>query len=239
MEKTNFAVKLPIGYRFHPTDEELLVHYLRRKVFGVPLPASVIPDFDVFQTDPWTLPGDLKEKRYFFSRKWGSDSENYRCKRAAGSGYWKPISKSRQIIASLSNYVIGVRTTLIFHQGNKHSNNYYDSKTQWVMHEYRLVGSGTIPNTKQVSKMKLGDWVVYRVFQRKRRPKKERIVISKPSSSSKLQTTMEERSDIVGPSQPCSPCCSGVTTDEGGLDQEETNSSCNSFSNFHYCVRKN
>ena len=53
----NGGIKLPIGYRFHPTDEELLVHYLKRKVLALPLPALVIPEFDVFQTHPWGLPG--------------------------------------------------------------------------------------------------------------------------------------------------------------------------------------
>ncbi|KAJ6371559.1 hypothetical protein OIU77_001964 [Salix suchowensis] len=66
MEKPNFVengrFKLPIGYRFHPTDEELVVHYLKRKVLGLPLPASVIPEFDVLQNNPSSLPGDLKEK---------------------------------------------------------------------------------------------------------------------------------------------------------------------------------
>lgn len=61
MEKSSFVVnggiRLPIGYRFRPTDEELIVHYLKRKAFALPLPASVIPDFDVFHADPWTLPG--------------------------------------------------------------------------------------------------------------------------------------------------------------------------------------
>lgn len=63
MEKSNGGdqLRLPIGYRFHPTDEELIVHYLRRKIFGLPLPASVIPELDnVFQHDPWSLPGTLK-----------------------------------------------------------------------------------------------------------------------------------------------------------------------------------
>lgn len=89
--------------------------------------------------------GDLKEKRYFFSRKWGNDSEN-RCKRAAGSGYWKPIGKGRQIVASISNHLIGIKKSLIFCEG-KNSN---DSTTQWIMDEYHLVGSGTIPNITQV-----------------------------------------------------------------------------------------
>lgn len=60
-QRPNFVIqggfKLPIGYRFRPTDEELVVHYLKRKVFSIPFPASVIPEFDVFQTDPWGLPG--------------------------------------------------------------------------------------------------------------------------------------------------------------------------------------
>lgn len=62
MEKqNNFVVngglKLPIGYRFRPTDEELVVHYLKSKVFGLPLPASIIPELDVFQSHPLGLPG--------------------------------------------------------------------------------------------------------------------------------------------------------------------------------------
>ncbi|KAA8530076.1 hypothetical protein F0562_004785 [Nyssa sinensis] len=69
------GIKLPIGFRFHPTDEELLVHYLKRKVFSFPLPASVIPEFDVFQTNPSDLPGDSKEKRYFFSKRKGSSEQ--------------------------------------------------------------------------------------------------------------------------------------------------------------------
>lgn len=237
MEKSNFVahggIKLPVGYRFHPTDEELLLHYLRRKVFGVPLPASVIPELDVFQADPWSLPGDLKEKRYFFSRKWGNDSEN-RCKRAAGSGYWKPIGKGRQIVASFSNHVIGIKKSLIFCVG-KNSN---DSTTQWIMDEYHLVGSGTIPNITQVAKMKLGDWVVYRVFQRKRRPRKQGN-LSKSPNTNNIQNTHEMiRSSFMGiRTEPSSPCCSGVTeVSSNGVYEEEISSSI-SFS-CHSCMKK-
>lgn len=56
----NGGIKLPIGYRFCPTDEELVIHYLKRKIFAEPLPASVISDFDVFRTEPWEFPGWLK-----------------------------------------------------------------------------------------------------------------------------------------------------------------------------------
>lgn len=55
--KNGGILKIPVGFRFHPTDEELLVHYLKRKVHSLPLPAAVIPELDVFQCNPWDLPG--------------------------------------------------------------------------------------------------------------------------------------------------------------------------------------
>jgi len=48
--------QLPPGFRFRPTDEELVVQYLRRKAFGVPLPAAVIPVVrDLYSLDPWDV----------------------------------------------------------------------------------------------------------------------------------------------------------------------------------------
>ncbi|CAN1153279.1 NAC domain-containing protein 83 [Linum perenne] len=38
----NGVMMLPHGFRFHPTDEELVVQYLKRKVYSFPLPASII-----------------------------------------------------------------------------------------------------------------------------------------------------------------------------------------------------
>lgn len=53
----NGVLRLPPGFRFHPTDEELVVQYLKRKAFCCPLPASIIPEVDVCKSDPWDLPG--------------------------------------------------------------------------------------------------------------------------------------------------------------------------------------
>lgn len=58
--KNGGILKIPVGFRFHPTDEELVVHYLKRKVHSLPLPAAVIPELaDVFHYNPWDLPGWL------------------------------------------------------------------------------------------------------------------------------------------------------------------------------------
>nr|CAD1828944.1 unnamed protein product [Ananas comosus var. bracteatus] len=49
-------LNLPPGFRFHPTDEELVVHYLCRKVSGRCLPVPIIAEVDLYKYDPWDLP---------------------------------------------------------------------------------------------------------------------------------------------------------------------------------------
>ncbi|RRT55811.1 hypothetical protein B296_00048201 [Ensete ventricosum] len=48
---------LPPGFRFHPTDEELVVHYLKKKAASAPLPVAIITEVDLYKFDPWELPG--------------------------------------------------------------------------------------------------------------------------------------------------------------------------------------
>lgn len=48
---------LPAGFRFHPTDEELIAHYLSRKVSDVGFTAKAIVDIDLNKSEPWDLPG--------------------------------------------------------------------------------------------------------------------------------------------------------------------------------------
>ena len=47
---------LPPGFRFHPTDEELILHYLRNRAAESPCPVSIIADVDIYKFDPWALP---------------------------------------------------------------------------------------------------------------------------------------------------------------------------------------
>lgn len=44
------------GFRFHPTDEELLGYYLRRKVENRPIKLELIKQIDIYKFDPWDLP---------------------------------------------------------------------------------------------------------------------------------------------------------------------------------------
>jgi len=47
---------LPPGFRFHPTDEELILHYLRNRAANAGCPVDIIADVDIYKFDPWDLP---------------------------------------------------------------------------------------------------------------------------------------------------------------------------------------
>ncbi|KAG6523637.1 hypothetical protein ZIOFF_013502 [Zingiber officinale] len=167
------VVRLPPGFRFHPTDEELVVQYLKRKVFSCPLPASIIPDVILARFDPWDLPGGCEEERYFFSLKEAKYPNGNRSNRAARSGYWKATGKDKAIKSPAAGVgqVVGMKKVLVFYRGKPPAG----AKTDWVMHEYRLAEPGSraclFPQRKNSTHscaMPTGDWVLCRIFKKKR-----------------------------------------------------------------------
>lgn len=50
---------LPPGFRFHPTDQELITHYLKKKVSSSSSnpEVSIIADVNIYNFNPWELPG--------------------------------------------------------------------------------------------------------------------------------------------------------------------------------------
>lgn len=145
--------RLPPGFRFHPTDEELVVQYLKRKAMSCPLPAAIIPDINLGKNDPWDLPGcDQESERYFFSLQESKYRKGKRSNRATRSGYWKASGKDRMIHGSNRNELVGMKKVLVFHHGSV--------RTRWIMHEYRLAPNqgGMVEGTR---------WVVCRIFKKK------------------------------------------------------------------------
>lgn len=49
--------KVPPGFRFHPTEEELLHYYLRKKVAYEKIDLDVIRDIDLNKLEPWDIQG--------------------------------------------------------------------------------------------------------------------------------------------------------------------------------------
>lgn len=59
-------LELPPGFRFHPTDEELVNFYLCRKCASLPLAVPIIREIDLYKFNPWQLPGIFFLKKIYF-----------------------------------------------------------------------------------------------------------------------------------------------------------------------------
>jgi len=55
---------LPPGFRFHPTDEELVAYYLERKITGRTIELDIIAEVDLYKCEPWDLPGTFHTTIY-------------------------------------------------------------------------------------------------------------------------------------------------------------------------------
>ncbi|RWW05145.1 hypothetical protein GW17_00031598 [Ensete ventricosum] len=179
---------VPPGFRFHPTEEELLNYYLRKKVTSEKIDLDVIRDVDLNKLEPW----DIQEKCrigstpqndwYFFSHKDKKYPTGTRTNRATAAGFWKATGRDKVIYSSVTR--IGMRKTLVFYRGRAP----HGQKSDWIMHEYRLDDhSHLISHSNASSSMGEGTnqedaWVVCRVFKKKNHHK----AIDSPNNSSSV-----------------------------------------------------
>ncbi|KAL5976890.1 Protein CUP-SHAPED COTYLEDON [Asimina triloba] len=130
---------LPPGFRFHPTDEELITFYLASKVFNGTFSGVEIAEVDLHRCEPWELPDIAKmgeREWYFFSLRDRKYPTGLRTNRATEAGYWKATGKDREVYSASAGSLLGMKKTLVFYKGRAPRG----EKTKWVMHEYRLVG---------------------------------------------------------------------------------------------------
>ncbi|CAL9194014.1 unnamed protein product [Musa hybrid cultivar] len=156
------CMNLPPGFRFHPTDEEVITHYLSPKIVDHSFSATAMGEVDLNRCEPWDLPSNAKmgEKEWFFffqkDRKYPTGT---RTNRATETGFWKATGKDKEILKG-RGVVVGMKKTLVFYRGRAPKG----AKTNWVMHEYRLEGTSTlIPNLPKSAK---DEWVVCKVFHK-------------------------------------------------------------------------
>ncbi|XP_010921105.1 NAC transcription factor 25 [Elaeis guineensis] len=165
--------QLPPGFRFHPTDEELVVHYLKKKAASVPLPVTIIAEVDLYKFDPWELPGKAnfgEQEWYFFSPRDRKYPNGARPNRAATSGYWKATGTDKPILTSGGTQKVGVKKALVFYGGKPPKG----IKTNWIMHEYRLADSSPSSSARppggdvgsKKGSLRLDDWVLCRIYKK-------------------------------------------------------------------------
>ncbi|KAE8664797.1 putative NAC domain-containing protein 94 [Hibiscus syriacus] len=163
------VVKLP-GFRFHPTDEELVGFYLRRKVHKKPISIEIIEQIDIYKYDPWDLPkvSNVGEKEWYFFCKRGRKYRNsIRPNRVTGSGFWKATGIDKPIYSSSPKEphqqqqfgtCIGLKKSLVYYRGCAGKG----TKTDWMMHEFRLPPDGHHFSDPQEAEV----WTLCRIFKR-------------------------------------------------------------------------
>ncbi|KAL5130995.1 ABC transporter G family member 27 [Glycine soja] len=167
--KEDDQMDLPPGFRFHPMDEELISHYLYKKVIDTKFCARAIGEVDLNKSEPWDLPWKAKmgEKEwYLFCVRDRKYPTGLRTNRATEAGYWKATGKDKEIFRGKS--LVGMKKTLVFYRGRAPKG----EKSNWVMHEYRLEGKFSVHNLPKTAK---NEWVICRVFQKSSAGKKTHI----------------------------------------------------------------
>lgn len=154
-------LQLPPGFRFHPTDDELVVHYLCRKCAGLPIAVPIIAELDLYKFDPWHLPGMAlygEKEWYFFSPRERKYPNGSRPNRAAGSGYWKATGADKPIGLPKP---VAIKKALVFYEGKAPKG----EKSNWIMHEYRLADVDR--SARRKNSLRLDDWVLCRIYNKK------------------------------------------------------------------------
>ncbi|XP_011097796.1 transcription factor JUNGBRUNNEN 1 [Sesamum indicum] len=158
------------GFRFHPTDDELVGFYLRRKVEKRPISIELIKQADIYKYDPWDLPksSNVGDKEWYFFCKRGRKYRNsIRPNRVTGSGFWKATGIDRPIYSSggEGRDCIGLKKSLVYYRGSAGKG----TKTDWMMHEFRLPASHD-KRTKHIDIKSVAQeaevWTLCRIFKR-------------------------------------------------------------------------
>ncbi|KAF8694880.1 hypothetical protein HU200_037980 [Digitaria exilis] len=149
----------PPGFRFSPTDEELVLYFLKRRIVSG-RPSPYVADVDVYKSHPSHLPersalqtGD--RQWFFFSRMDRKYPNGSRASRTTGDGYWKATGKDRFICGG--GRAVGNKKTLVYHHGRAPRG----ERTDWVMHEYTLLADALPPAAQGRE-----SYALYKLFQK-------------------------------------------------------------------------
>ncbi|CAK9153326.1 unnamed protein product [Ilex paraguariensis] len=126
------------GFRFYPTEEELVSFYLHNKLEGTRQDLDrAIPMVDIYEYNPWDLPRELcqgdPEQWFFFIPRQEREAHGAKPNRLTTKGYWKATGSPGSVYSN--NRIIGVKRTMVFYRGRAPGGR----KTEWKMNEYKAI----------------------------------------------------------------------------------------------------
>ncbi|XP_047316421.1 NAC domain-containing protein 89-like [Impatiens glandulifera] len=151
IQKLKWLVPLPSifpGFRFSPTDGELVHYYLNKKIQGLERSVYVIPEIDFNKFEPWDLP-DMTVMQsnlewFFFTTRGNSYLKGSQSARTTQCGYWKTLGKESNV--KYASKIIGKKSTLFFYIGHPPRG----QKTGWFMHEFSSVDKQVRTNGEMI-----------------------------------------------------------------------------------------
>ncbi|KAL7165861.1 hypothetical protein ACSBR2_036682 [Camellia fascicularis] len=132
------AAKIAIGYKFIPTDKELVLHYLRAKAKGQPLPVEgLVNECDLYDDQELSkIFSKMRTKSklyYYFTELKKKNGKGKRIDRMVGKGTWKGLDRGKPIHDNEGRLT-----------GRKRSFDYINRESSehsvWDMKEYSLEG---------------------------------------------------------------------------------------------------
>ncbi|KAM3392813.1 hypothetical protein ACQJBY_013777 [Aegilops geniculata] len=158
------------GFRFHPTDEELVSFYLKKKIQQKPISIELIRQLDIYKFDPWDLPKLAntggETEWYFYCPRDRKYRNSARPNRVTAAGFWKATGTDRPIYSSEGTRCVGLKKSLVFYKGRAARG----IKTDWMMHEFRLpsLANTSLPKSRPIDKnIPLNDsWTICRIFKK-------------------------------------------------------------------------
>ncbi|KAM1278824.1 hypothetical protein ACFX2J_030795 [Malus domestica] len=139
--------QVPVGYRFMPRDDELLLGYLRPKLDGQDYPKGIVHDCDLYGLEE---PSDIWRRLnrashdgqectddkdiYVFTTLNSNAPNGSRVCRTVGTtgGTWKGEDAGKEIYASGIKHAIGLKKRYTYRNKGSSQNDH------WIMHEFHL-----------------------------------------------------------------------------------------------------
>ncbi|KAI3736790.1 hypothetical protein L2E82_26777 [Cichorium intybus] len=162
----DYADQMEPGFRFCPTDSELIIYYLNAKIQSRNLPKLRLHEVNIYNHKPDELAEQYRsreKKWYFLTPRDRKYRKGNRPDRAVGNfGFWKTTQKLKPVFDA-TGQMVGHKGRLAFYNKD-------ETKTMWLMHEYTTNGPN-LPFGSGENSKKLNEWVLCKMYKNKKESK--------------------------------------------------------------------